>query len=349
MRNFVTFIFIGAILVLGFLVANGTPQTNNPKSDSSPDSTSSTSPAESSSTPVDAAKETPAQGGSAPTGRVFAATTGQTSEIYTLDVTNKQKKVIYTDKSDKAKLRLISNVTRDGDTIVALVSENEGEAGQLVAIKTDGSGSKTTIIDNFIASTAPVISPDKTKLAMISFSNAEPNYGFTLIHMDVNGKNRKDISKNESGISHIAFSPDGKEIAYLKGAAASSNEVVAVDISSGKERNIYRDSNRVIENFSWSPVGLLTITAAPPGKKASDQSEVFLVDPKNKSAIQITKNNLPERTPAIAPDASGISFIQSKTAKIEDSLKVGDVIVTYSDGSKATTIGSANQLLGWVR
>lgn len=352
MKNFITFIFIGALVGLGLLIGRGTPAPKNSTSEN-PLSESSlvnevVSPSTDTSSP--SASTEPAQGGSAPTGSVFAFShSGSIGEIYSYDVVSKQKKLIYSDKSAKNKLRLVSPITRDGDTIIAFVSADENMPGQLVSIAADGSNKQSVLIDGFIASESPVVSPDKTRLAMVSFSNAEPNYGFSLNLSDLTGKNKKEIAKNSSGISQLAFSPNGKEIAYLKGAAASTNEITAVNIETGKERTLYKDKELVIEDFDWSPIDILTATMAPTGKKASSQSEVYLIDPKNGKSTRVSKNNLPERTPKIAPDGSGVAYVQSKTDKLDELTKLGDIIITYPDGTKPTNLGTATQLLGWTK
>lgn len=336
MKALIYLVFIGAIITLGIMVGRG-----NPLPQPTPTTTEVATPQ-----PQLVGSASPAQGGSAPQGRLFfLSQSSGTSEIFSVNIVSKEKKLLLSDKNSKEKIKLASNVTRAGDSIVVLLGSPDDPAGQLVALKTDGSKTKTVLVDNFITTNPPVISPDKSQLALVSFSNAEPDFGFSVVLLSVDGKKKKTLTRDESGITHLAFSPDGKQLAFLKGAA--NNEIALVTLATGEVKTLYTMKDQLIEDYDWSPVGLLALTATPAGKKAANQSEVYLVDPTKKTVVQITKNSLLERSPRIAPDASGISFIEVKDAK--DSTGAGEVVVTRPDGTDPANFGKATQLLGWVK
>lgn len=340
MKALISLIFLGAIIILGIMVGRGTSEPATVPNPETSDSTAEV-PTNPESTPTIAST---GQGAGAPTGQLFVLSqTGLITEIQAIDVVTKSKKTILSDKNSGDKIKLVSKLSRDGSTLVALLAPADDPAGQLVAIKTDGSGTKTKLIDGFISANPPVISPDQTKLALTSFSNAEPNFGFGLVLMNVDGSNKKELTKDSSGISHIAFSPDGKQLAFLKGAAATSSEVAVVTIANDKVETLYKMKDKIIEDFDWSSAGLLVMAALPSTNKSASQSEIYMVDPKSKNSVQVTNNSRPEKTPTIAPDGTGVAFIQYK----DDPLKAGEVIVTLPDGNQPTTVGMANQILGW--
>lgn len=342
MKTLITIIFLGVIILFGVSVGRENPQSvdQTPTPESQSVSEAESSPAtEALATPV-------AQGGGAPMGEIYyLAQSGTTGEVAAVDVVTKKKRTVFSDKNSKQKIKGVSKIGPTGDSVIIVLGDEFDLSGQLVAVKADGSGQKTVLADQFTSTSSPVISPDQTKLALVSFSNAEPNVGFNLVLMDVDGKNRKSLAKDESGIAQLAFSPDGKQIAFVKGAAATSSEIAVVTIATGKIDVLFSAKDKIIENFDWSSVGLLAVTAVPADKKGTTQSDVYLIDPKNKSNVQVTKSNAAERSPVIAPDATGVAFIRLKN----DPLKPGDIVMTLPNGDQSVTLGSGNQLLGWVR
>ncbi len=285
-----------------------------------------------------------------PTGNLIILTkTKGTTEIQRLEISTKKVTTLFSDKDKSKKIVFASPASRDGDTLVALLSEDPNLAGDLVAISLDGSGKSSTLIENFISTNPPVISPDKSKLAMVSFSNAEPNFGFNLVIMDVNGKNQKTLATDSSGISHPAFSPDGKQIAYIQGAEAKTNQIKTVATDGSKNQALFEIKGKIIEDFDWNPLGLLTLSAIDETKKSPGDSEVYIADPKSKELGQITKNNLAERTPKLAPDGNGIAYIQIAGDKATNLGQLGDLMVSYTDSTNQTKISTASQILGWVK
>ncbi len=347
MKNFITFIFIGCLVGLGILIGRGNPGQSSPAANGQP------SPATSSATEATAAgTDSPAAQGGAPTGRLYYVTLNQSNrEIQRIDIATKNKQTLYSDRDQDKKISS-ARLTRSGDTIVMVLSKADDPAGQLVSISTEGTGKKTVLTDKFLSTTNPEISPDQSKLAFTSFSNAEPNYGFSLMISDIDGQHRKELVRDSSGIAQLAFSPDGKQIAFIKGGAAGNNQIAVVSIESSKVSSLYEFKDKLIEEFDWSPTGIVTITAASKSNTltgSSNQSEVYLVDPKTKEAVQLTKNNQPERSPRIAPDGSAIAFIQLKTEKTADPTKPGEITLATGKGEVITTLGSALNLLGWVK
>jgi Tol biopolymer transport system component len=339
MKVLITLVFIGAIVTLGIMVSKGNPSSSASPTTENSSSTDTTNSSVTESSPV-------AQGGGSPTGKLFVYNdTGASGEIYTVDVESKEKKVIFTDRSNDQRIKNVSNLTKHSDTVIVVLGSDIDPAGQLVAVAADGSGKKTVLADNFVSAGSPTVSPDQTKLALVSFSNAEPNVGFTLSVMDISGKNKKDLAIDSSGIGQLAFSPDGKQIAFIKGAAATASEIAVVTLATGKVETLHSIKGKIIEDFDWSPLGPLLITAIEGDKKNIKTSEVYLTDPKTKTDLSITKNGRLERSPQLAPDATGVAYVEYK----DSNARSGDVIMALTDGKNTVTLGTGTQILGWAQ
>lgn len=357
MKAFITFIFIGAIIGLGVMLGRGNPAPSAsgqaaPEMVSSPvyagnlPATQATSAvATSPKAQSDTKEPVLAQGGGFSGRLVITMKNGEATEIQSIDVATKEKKVLFSDKTSDQKIQALSQLTPKGDTILMVLGQLGDPAGKLVALKTDGSGQKTTVIEQYVANGSPALSPDQTKMAMVSFANTESNFGFTLSIQDVNGSNRKELVTDENGISNLHFSPDGKQIAFVKGTAITAKEISVVTIATGKVETLYSAKERTVQDLAWGPSGLLTVVTASPEDRTGQTTDVFLVDPKNCSAIQTTKDDETEHAATAAPDGASLAYIKVKTNRVQP----GDLTIALPDGKSAAVIGEATDILGWVR
>lgn len=286
-----------------------------------------------------------AQGGGGPTGRLFLLNKNNgMTEVITADIIGKQRKVIYTDKDSARKIQSISNVSANGSTLVMVLGNENDFAGQLVSLKTDGSGQTTVLADNIVATGSIALSPDQAKLALIRFANTEQDFGFTLSVQDLNGANKRDIAQDEQGIGHVAFSPDGKQVAFVAGATATAEAVKVVTLSTGTAETLYTTRGRTVQDFNWGRSGLLTLVTAATDDRTSQKTDVLLIDPKNTTSIRLAEDDATEHAAVSAPDAAGIAFIKVTTNKIQP----GEVIMVLPDGKQPVNLGTATDILGWT-
>ncbi len=336
MQAFITLIFIGAIVGLGLMVGKGTPTLS-----------ASPSPATANSSEEIPTNETPVAQGGAPSGQLFYLTDNDDQlEIRTVDILTKSDKLIYSDKGRSDGMKLVSKVTRSGDSILLVIGPGSDNRGKLVALKTDGSGKTSPLLGDFEAAAGPVISPDQTKFATTRFVNTEAFFGFTLSIYDIDGKNRKDLSNDAEGLSSPSFSPDGKQLAIIKGSNTKTNEIAVFDTTSQKMTRLYHKENQTIHDIDWSPVGLIAFTAGPTSNLKARESYIF--DPKTNEVVQITKSATAERSTTVAPDASGVATIQV-VANDYTPNEPGKLVVTQMNGENLVTVGRAIELLGWVK
>lgn len=143
-------------------------------------------------------------------------------------------KLIFTDKDEKEKIKFAPSMSKDGKILAILAPSDQSFGGTLYSINSDGSGQKTKLIDNFITSQAPAISPDGTKIAYILFSNAEFDYGFSLYVANTDGTNKIKIDSDPTTISNFTFNADSNALIYLKG-----KNINVTNIDGKNNLNIY--------------------------------------------------------------------------------------------------------------
>ncbi len=345
MKNFVSLLFIGAIVVLGVLVGKGDPTTNRSSTAATATSPSLASvTAQNTTSPAAINSGSLGQGG-ALSGYIYVVTRSQNAtEVSRLDVVTKEKKVIYSDRDEAAKIQWVADLSPKGDSLVAFISNEDDPAGQLITFNIDGSAKKTVLISGFVATEPATLSPDQSKLALTGFSNDESAPGFTLTVMDITGQNKKELVRDPAGISHPVFASDSRSVLYIKGKQSVAQTIVSVDIVSGKQTELYRPGNQLIGEFANSSAGPLVVTARSTGQDSS-QSEVYLIDVNTKSTKQTTKNKTYERSPHLAPDGSALAYIDVSNSN-ESS---GKIVISQLVGSDMISIGTASQIIGWTK
>lgn len=353
MKLIIFLIFIGAIIGLGVLAAGS---GGFPVASSSPTPVASASALVNGQLP--SVSQTSAPVTSSPTSAASPSPTvglgGQlyilyehdaVGEIQIIDILTKQLRSIYSDKDKDLKIQSVAALTPKGDSIFMILGEVGDLGGQLVSLKTDGSGQTIVLNKQFSSAARPAISPDQKQIASVSFANNEQDFGFSLVISALDGSGRKILAKDEAGISRPVFSPDGKRILYLAGAANQSLKIQSVDIATGQISDLYAATDRTIQDFSLHPNGLLVVVSASVGDRSAQATDVFIIDPKNNSNLRITNDEETEHAALLAPDANGLTYIKVKTNKTQP----GDIIVSAPDGTKSTSVGLATGLIGWIK
>lgn len=353
MKPFIFLVFIGAIIGLGVLAARsgGLPATSTTST-----STESASALPNSSLP--SIGHTSAPISSASTSAASPSpTVGLGGQLYTLyehdgigeiqliDIITKEVKTLYSDKDKDLKIQSAAALTPTGDRIFMVLGATGDLGGQLVSLKTDGSGQTTVLNKQFSSTVRPAISPDQKQVASVSFANTEQDFGFSLALSSLDGSGRKILFKDEAGISRPTFTPDGKKILYLVGSANQALNIQSVDLASGQVSTLYSATDRTIQDFSFSPNGMLVVVSASVGDRSAQATDVFITDPKNNSNLRITNDEETEHAALLAPDASGLTYIKVKTNKTQP----GDIIVSAPDGTKSGSVGLATGLIGWIK
>jgi Tol biopolymer transport system component len=151
-------------------------------------------------------------------------------------------------------------------------------------------------------------SPDGTRLAVEGFNDADRSEnGIYLVDSD-DGGNASRLTTNDQNGNDIPgdWSPDGRQISFLRGVGAEQGELWTVDVADGSARRVIPDD---IEGFSaWSPDGQWLVA----GRKLvqGQASQFILVRPDGSDLREI---DLPEihnwaTTPSFSPDGTRLVF-----------------------------------------
>ncbi|TSC93905.1 MAG: Uncharacterized protein CEN91_74 [Candidatus Berkelbacteria bacterium Licking1014_85] len=164
----------------------------------------------------------------------------QNYNIYLYDTLLKKEKMIFTDADEKNKIQTVIGIVND--KILALTQNNN--IFQLVEISIDGKGKIEIKNSNFPYSTK--ISHFNNSLLVSSFSNAEKDFGFKLIVLNINGQNPKEIINSSNTISDYYLSDDS--IVYFIESGNNISTVYMTTIDE-KEKNKIAEFNKIIKYF----------------------------------------------------------------------------------------------------
>ncbi|EKD56265.1 MAG: hypothetical protein ACD_58C00241G0002 [uncultured bacterium] len=265
------------------------------------------------------------------------------TDIYSYDfVTNKPSKV-FTDKDEVDKIKTISSITNEGKVLALMSQPGQEFSGKLYLIRTDGSGKKELLIDDFASPQPAQISPDGKKLCYILFSNSEKDFGFKLIEADSDGSNKKQLTTDTTNISQLGWSPDSNSFVYIK---SNNNDMYKINITTLKEEKITTFNDDQLQSFSWSEIGII-ISKYQKGNNNFNNAEIFTINLTDNSTKKITSNSLYDNFAYY--DSLGNLVYLSLDYDIKDAnilYKQGKIQLLSTNGiTKEVT--NANQILGW--
>lgn len=312
MQRFISFLFVGMLLLLGFLVSRGASQPTN---------TTAVAPTDSSS-PL-------GQGASGPTGTLIVGVRDKKgTEIQRIDVVTKQKTTVFSDKGRTQQLQTIYSISKDGTTLLAMVGDGNTPATRLVSVALDGSGSQTTLIEQFITTSELSLSPDNTTIVYTTASSNPAKPGIELHTMSITGQNQKTVLTEPTIVHLPTFSPDSKTIAYIRGNDRVQYQLVNHNLETGGETVLYQAQK--ISHFSWSTIGLMI---------SGNNQDILAIDPRSATNQPLFTDEAVAGSAILAPDASGVAYQTTN-----------DLLVKATAGNHETTsYGPVSELLGWAK
>lgn len=182
--------------------------------------------------------------------------------------------------------------------------------GNIWSMQEDGSNqiNITEDLDGFFIS--PTRSPDKKHIACIGEPEMESESYSGLLIMDTDGKNVKVVNNNIS-FGRIAWSPDGKWIAYIDNSA--NDEVIPIlfqpFLAEVKELTTIRGFYGLINNVSWSPDGKCLVFGMSYNEDDSVFGQIGIIEIETGRLLLKSKGNT-ESMPAWSHDGKRIAFFR---------------------------------------
>lgn len=258
-------------------------------------------------------------------------------EIVSLDGNGKSK-TFYTDKNESSKIKKVSSVTASSQEILVVEGNN-----QLVSVQLDGTGKKTVYNSSFVLPLDFVQSPDTNKIAYLTFSNAEREYGYSLYLADSNGKNPRLITRQNQIIPELAWLDNNNLIfaqnieensttrSILNKINVTSKAVEEVYSSTDEINSIYYDNDQITLNQSNTD---------------TDQNTVIMLDKTGKNIKKVyTKKGGRLYYPRYSQAKNKLAYLL--VSEVSNNLS-GDIYLTDIKASTNQKVTSAIKLLSWI-
>lgn len=287
-KTIFTLAFVIAIVVfglyLGYSFKSGpkNPQTEGSFNINEVPTNSTTNIGANGGTSVSATSTAPSQQANV----YFERKTGDATEVVLYDFSQNKPRVFFTDKDEEQKVKFSS---RSGDNVlIGVANKQNPEETDLYNVTLDGKGQKTIIAEKLNSMQTITLSPDKTKVALVAFSNAEKDFGFSLNVYDLNSKKTMTLTKDPDGVYTPSFS-DNNTILYVSATPAQGKTqpkfgLRKIDLGSKNIETIYETDTK-INAFKKVDNGYLISEG---GKE--NKIKIYNTDSKKTEEIYTTKN-----------------------------------------------------------
>lgn len=195
----------------------------------------------------------------------------------------------------------------DGNYLYFSSADNRTDLGSLYRIATLG-GAPTKLADDIHARIA--LSPDGTQFAYTLVNRAR---GLSSIDLrGVDGKTHTVLAtrKLPDTFSAVAWSPNGKELAYSVGAFAGGfhTELGAIRVREKSMRQLSAPRWHTVESVCWLPNGNLVVNTKR--ESAASRNQLLLLDPDKGTARPITNDLSSYESAAVTTNGSTIVTLQ---------------------------------------
>ncbi|TSC65377.1 MAG: hypothetical protein CEO22_500 [Candidatus Berkelbacteria bacterium Gr01-1014_85] len=318
LKNGIQLAFIAALVGLAWLIVKKPPQpiVADSQSIASQTATDQSTNSETSDAPILTPSLAPsAQGGSLNGKLYLKINRGQGIQINEIDLATNQNRVLV---KSTATERIIdtANLQPSSDSLVYLLETDSGTNLMASGLK---SGQSSRLIENFIATEAPALSPDSSQLAFTSFTNAEPNVGFTLYTASLNGQNRQKLLSDNSGISRVSYHPNKKELLLFKGST-KNNQLISWSLLGKAEQSIYQAKNQTLIDYGLDSTGLIALSKSQTDN-IKNGSELLLIDRQKNSEIKLITSAQIIESPTFLPGFQGLAYLE-KSNQAQGQLKL---------------------------
>lgn len=148
-----------------------------------------------------------------------------------------------------------------------------------------------------------------TKVAYVSASGSGQNREYQLLIADTDGYDPRAVITSPEPIMSPAWSPDGKQIAYVSFEGGSSS-IFVQNLASGGRTKV-TDAPGINGAPSWSPDGFeLAVTLSKDGSP-----DIYIVDVGSRSLRKLTKDDAIETEASWSPDGRSLVFTSDRGGK----------------------------------
>jgi len=243
------------------------------------------------------------------------------------------------DQSLEMKSASAPRISPDGKWVAYEVSRTNWEANAFereLWLADAGGGQRVQLTSGKGSSFDAKWSPDGKWIAFLSTRPVTTPGGkledSTQIYLIApNGGEARELTRIETGVSELEWSPDGKTIAFLSKDAKSKarkdrdstygdiqviggdyqmSHLWLIDIAGGESRRLTEGDQFTIGSYAWSPDGSRIAFSAQhdPDLGSSNTATIYVVTVADKSIKKIVETPGPNTNPVWSPDGSEIAF-----------------------------------------
>ncbi|MCL5795494.1 MAG: hypothetical protein M1338_03990, partial [Patescibacteria group bacterium] len=215
-----------------------------------------------------------------------------------------------------------------------------------------GKGEKTELINNFASSVPPAISGDGKKVAYTVFSNAERDYGFTLLVSAIDGLNKVKLDNDGFSISCLAFSPNNDYVAYTKSTDNSKvrSAIYKSKVDGTEVKEIYQTGEKeIIYSLDWTN-DQIAFSKGPTGNNNLNKSEIYTITDDGKNLKQITNNDYHENFINFSADGKNIAYLAiTYEDNPQTAAKSGEIHIYSLEDKKDNNLNQqTDRIIGWI-
>lgn len=275
---------------------------------------------------------------------ILAQRSQGSTDIFIVNSQDKSKKTIYTDKDENEKIKSLGNITSTGKILALMAPKDSEFVGTLYLIKTDGSGQKEKLVENFASASSPLISPDGQKICYTLFSNAEADYGFGLIVANMDNSNKREIAKNSTSLAIYSWDQDSKNIYYSKAQGQNNTPLYSYNLTNNDEQ-LLSSLDGYVHSLSSSTNDKFVLSMSPDSSKFA-QSEIYLLE--NKKLLQVTHDENYDDYPHLSRDNfigyAAINYLANQSVIYLP----GKIKEISSQGKNQVDLVEGNFVIGWL-
>lgn len=207
-------------------------------------------------------------------------------------------------------------------------------AGDINSMADDGTWDFIMLSESF-GVFEPAWSPDGTKIAFQSWEHDSAE----IYVMDIDGGNRKRLTKNSSFEDLPSWSPDGKKIVYVKDDTSGHNKIYVMNADGSDQKKLTDSRNETEMMPQWSPDGTqIAYQSARPG----ENWVIRVIDSDGGDALELMTETAGGLIPAWSPDGKRIVFSSFRNS--DDS----NVYIMDSDGKNVERLTSEDLWEGYA-